>query len=157
MVKWINRDGSEFTFTPQENGDIIWVGNFEHCRYGFPNVYKVAYEKYRKDGGKQHMEWFKEEVHRSIYENDKYVGPCEISVKYQKLIYPDQKTINMVDPMGGPYLTSGMDMKYINSEFSGLLINSFVSTKDGYLIQCWGEFDQMKETKIIGGIINTTE
>jgi len=155
MVKWINRYGEEFIFTQQEDGDILWEGRFEFCRYGFPNVYENAYEQYRKDGGKQKMEWFKEEIHRSIYENDKYVKPCDIAKKYEKLVYSDMDTINMVDPYGGPYLSSGMDMKYINSKFSGLEINSFVNIKTGYLIRTFGEFDQMRETKIIGGKTNS--
>ncbi len=149
MVKWINRYGDEYMFTQQENGDILWEGKFEYCRFGFPNVYEDAYEKYRKDGGKQKIEEFKEEVHRSIYENDKYVGPCEISKKYSKLVYSDKDTISMVDPSGGPFLSSGMDMKYINTKFSGLEIHSFVSLKKGYIIHTLSEFDQMRETKTI--------
>ena len=147
MVKWINRYGDEFTFTQQEDGNILWEGKFEYCRFGFPNVYEDAYEKYRKDGGKQKMDEFKVEVHRSIYENDNYVGPCPISKKYSKLVYSDKDTINMVDPSGGPYLSSGMDMKYINSKFSGLEISSFVCTKQGYIIHTLSEFEQMREIK----------
>jgi len=149
MVKWINRYGDEYIFTQQEDGDILWEGKFEYCRFGSPNVYEDAYEKYRKNGGKQKIEWFKEEVHRSIYVNDKYVGPCEVAGKYQKLIYSDKDTINMVDPSGGPFLNSGMDMKYINSKFSGLEIHSFVPLKGSYLIRTLSEFDQMRETKTI--------
>ena len=156
MIKWINRYSDEFVFTQQEDGDILWEGKFEYCRIGYPNVYENAYEKYRKDGGKQKIEWFKDEVHRSIYENDKYVGPCEVARKYQKLIYSDKDTIDMVDPSGGPFLKSGMDMKYINSKFSGLEIHSFVSLKGSYLIRTLSEFDQMREIKIIEEKTNTS-
>ena len=62
----------------------------------------------------------------------------------------------MVDPSGGPFLKSGMDMKYINSKFSGLEIHSFVSLKGSWLIRTLSEFDQMRETKIIGKKTNTS-
>ena len=149
MTQYKNRYGDIYTFELDENKNIVWKGDFKWCRFGWPNVYKEAYESYCKDGGDMHIEWFKEEVHRSIYVNDKYVGPCEVAGKYQKLIYSDKDTINMVDPSGGPFLNSGMDMKYINSKFSGLEIHSFVPLKGSYLIRTLSEFDQMRETKII--------
>ena len=36
-MKYTNRYGDVYTFTKQENGDVIWEGNFEFSRYGFPN------------------------------------------------------------------------------------------------------------------------
>jgi hypothetical protein len=36
-MKYTNRYGDVYTFTKQENGDVLWEGNFEFCRYGFPN------------------------------------------------------------------------------------------------------------------------
>ena len=32
-----NRYGDEFTFTPTEDGNILWEGNFEYNRLGFSN------------------------------------------------------------------------------------------------------------------------
>lgn len=32
-----NRYGDEFTFTPTEDGNILWEGNFKHARCGFSN------------------------------------------------------------------------------------------------------------------------
>lgn len=37
MVKCTNRYGDVFTFTKQEDGNILWEGDFEYCRYGWPN------------------------------------------------------------------------------------------------------------------------
>lgn len=37
MVEYRNRYGDIFTFTKQENGNVLWEGNFEFCRYGWPN------------------------------------------------------------------------------------------------------------------------
>ncbi len=43
MVEYKNRYGDVYTFTKQEDGNVLWEGNFEHVRVGFPNVYKIAY------------------------------------------------------------------------------------------------------------------
>ena len=36
-VEYTNRYNDVYTFTKQENGDVLWEGNFEFSRYGFPN------------------------------------------------------------------------------------------------------------------------
>lgn len=36
-MKYTNRYGDVYTFTKQENGDVLWEGNFEFSRYGFDN------------------------------------------------------------------------------------------------------------------------
>lgn len=33
--KYINRYKDEFTFTPDEDGNVIWEGNFEYHRIGY--------------------------------------------------------------------------------------------------------------------------
>ena len=33
--KYINRYGDIYTFTPTEDGNILWEGNFKYCRYGW--------------------------------------------------------------------------------------------------------------------------
>ena len=30
-----NRYGDVFTFTPDEDGNILWEGDFQYCRFGF--------------------------------------------------------------------------------------------------------------------------
>jgi hypothetical protein len=54
--------------------------------------------------------------------------------KYQELIYMDHECISMVDPSGGPFLTSDVDMGVISPVFDGLIINSFVSIDGGFRI-----------------------
>jgi hypothetical protein len=150
-MEYTNRYNDVYTFTLQENGDVLWEGSFEWCRYGWPNVYKEAYQQYRKDGGDMHIEDFKKEVH---HYDDVTFEYSEISKKYQSLIYSDQNTINMVDPSGGPYLTRGIDLgEYLGKEFENRIVSSFVPVETGYLIQTYGKFDHLQDRDIIGGII----
>jgi len=37
MAEYINRYGDVFTFTKQEDGNVLWEGNFKYCRFGMPN------------------------------------------------------------------------------------------------------------------------
>jgi hypothetical protein len=71
QAKYENRYGDVYTFTKQEDGSVLWEGNFKYCRFGWPNVYKRAYEQYRKDVGSQgdiHMQLtLKEQVHEMMY------------------------------------------------------------------------------------------
>lgn len=123
-----NRYGDEFTFTVLEDGNIQWDGKFEYSRFGFPNDYTDAYRAYTTNGGLMGLKEFKEEVHRSIYdENDNYVGPCDISRVYGPMVKSKRDIINMVDPSGGPYLSEGM-------KFMGKTIKEFKSNETGYLI-----------------------
>ena len=123
-----NRYGDEFVFTLLEDGNIQWDGKFEYVRVGFPNDYTESYKAYTNLGGLMGFKEFKEEVHRSIYdENDKYVGPCDINRVYGPMVKSKKDVINMVDPSGGPYLADGM-------EIMGKTIKEFKSNKEGYLI-----------------------
>ena len=125
---YTNRYGDSFVFTLLEDGNIQWDGKFEYVRVGFPNDYTESYKAYTNLGGLMGFKEFKEEVHRSIYdENDKYVGPCDIARVYGPMVKSKKDVINMVDPSGGPYLTEGI-------ELMGKTIKEFKSNKDGYLI-----------------------
>ena len=154
-MEYTNRYGDVYTFTKQENGDILWEGTFEHCRFGWPNVYKEAYQQYRKDCsdlqiGYMHIDEFKKAVHEYDNEKSEYTP---LAKQYGPLVYSDTKSICMVDPSGGPYITEGMDMKYISEEFKGRVVRSFVPIETGYLIQTYGKFDHLEDRDIIGGII----
>ena len=156
MRQYKNRYGDIFTFELDADKNVIWKGNFDYCRYGNPNIYKEAYEQYRKDGGDMHIEWFKEEVHKYDKETFK---PSEISEKYRSLVYSDTNTIDMVDPSGGPYMTSHMDLgDYLGEEFSGRCIRSFESLKDdNWKIITYDKYEHLAEYRQIGGIINYPE
>ena len=154
-MEYTNRYGDVYTFTKQEDGSVLWEGDFKHCRFGCPNVYKDAYQQYRKDCsdlqiGYMHIDEFKEAVHKYDNEKSEYTP---LAKQYGPLVYSDTKAINMVDPSGGPYIAEGMDMKYISEEFKGRVVSSFVPVETGYLIQTYGEFDHLQDRDIIGGII----
>ena len=149
-MKYTNRYNDVYTFTKQENGDVLWEGSFEWCRYGWPNIYKEAYQQYRKDGGDMHIDEFKEAVHEYDNEKSEYTP---LAKQYGPLVYSDTKNISMVDPSGGPYITEGMDMQWIDKSFKGRIVSSFVPVETGYLIQTYGEFDHLQDRDIIGGII----
>ena len=123
-----NRYGDSFVFTLLEDGNIQWEGKFECIRVGFPNDYTDAYRAYTTNGGVMGLKEFKEEVHRSIYDEEgNYVGPCDIAKVYGLLVKSKKDVINMVDPSGGPYLTEGM-------KILGKTIKEFKPNKEGYLI-----------------------
>ena len=155
MAEYTNRYGDVFTFTKQEDGNVLWEGTFEYCRFGWPNVYKEAYQQYRKDCSDlqidyMHIDEFKEAVHKYDNEKSEYTP---LAKQYGPLVYSDTKSICMVDPSGGPYISEGMDMRYISEEFKGRVVSSFVPVETGYLIQTYGEFDHLQDRDIIGGII----
>lgn len=125
MKKYKNRYGGEFTFTELNNGNILWEGNFEHCRFGIPNDYTEAYTEYLKNEHHDHtlsFEEFKEEVH----EQD------ELVENYGRLVKPNTEVIDMVDPSGGPYISSGMDLERFG--FPGKKVKEFKNVEDGWEI-----------------------
>ncbi len=128
QTTYSNRYGDKYTFTLLEDGNIQWSGSFEYSRVGFPNDYTKAYAAYLNFGGEMNLKEFKEEVHRSIYdENDKYVGLCDVARVYGPLVKSNMDVIDMVDPSGGPYLSAG-------ENWMGKTIKEFKSNSEGYLI-----------------------
>ena len=63
----------------------------------------------------------------------------------------------MVDPSGGPYINEHSNLDIFGKEFKGLCVQYFSPVKTGYVINTYGKFDHLADTKIIGGIINTSE
>jgi hypothetical protein len=131
MTQYKNRYGDVFTFTKDENNDILWEGNFEYCRYGMPNDYTMAYEAYLKDNeGKQHLmtlNQFKDAVHHYDDETLKYEYP-----EYLKLVASLKNEIDMVDPSGGPYITRGMSLGSFG--FKDSIVEDFKKIDTGYKI-----------------------
>jgi hypothetical protein len=147
-MKYTNRYGDVYTFTKQEDGSVLWEGSFKHCRFGWPNNYKRAYQQYRKDGGDMHIEDFKEQVHEMMYnENDEYVGPGPICAMYGHLVTSDTNVIDMVDASGGPYLSTHTNLyeRFGDDELKGLCISSFEPIETGYKIHTYGEFDHLDD------------
>lgn len=131
-IQFKNRYNDVYTFTKVDEG-VLMEGDFKWIRCGWPNVYEEAYEAYCKDTSEPiSLEEFKKEVH---YYDPKTFESGEITKKYAPLVYSDKTKIDMVDPSGGPYLHSGMDLGYVSSKFKGMIIDSFVSNKEGFLIK----------------------
>ncbi len=111
MVKYTNRHGDEFTFTKQENGNILWEGPFTYMRMG-----------------------------------------------------GDTEDPTFIDPSGGPYLEKGKMLSHIvwDEDFN-VIIEGFKNIKGGFIIQTKphiydpNDMSHLADTKIIGGIINTSE
>ena len=114
MTNYTNRYGDQYKFELMPNGNIMWTGKFEWCRWGVPNVYDKAYAKYQEDGGTESLLIFTKMVH-------------------------EWDDIDMVDPSGGPYIARGNNMeKYFGKEFTGKIVHSFKRHEEGYEIVCYG-------------------
>jgi hypothetical protein len=127
--KYINRYREVYTFTSDDDGNLLWEGDFKWCRYGMPNDYSKAYRQYVDDGtpfGFMEMEEFKEKVHKHFHEEG---HPMR---KYVMLIESVKDEIDMVDPSGGPYITTDMNADLFHSELQGKKIDKIVPIKSGY-------------------------
>jgi hypothetical protein len=134
MREYKNRYGDVFTFTEDENHDILWEGNFEYCRTGMPNDYLKAYDKYCKDhienfynGERMSLDHFKKAVHNYDDETLTYDYP-----EYIKLVESLKDEIDMVDPSGGPYISRGMPMDSFG--FKNYVVKDFERIDTGYKI-----------------------
>ena len=126
-----NRYGDIFTFTLQEDGNVLWDGNFKYCRFGMPNDYTKAYKEYIDDNcNSDHcmsLKQFKEEVHRWDDETHQYVYD-----KYVRMVESIKDKISMADPSGGPYISVGMPLSSFG--FKDLKVKDFETKENGYLI-----------------------
>lgn len=132
-IKYKNRYGDIYTFTKQKDGNILFEGDFKWFRLGFPNNYTEAYEKYCSDvdtDEKMTLGEFKVAVHKTT----EHFSYTEFSKKYQKYVTSDISKCNMIDPSGGPYMCSNLNMGAINESFEGMFIKEFKPIKKGYLI-----------------------
>jgi hypothetical protein len=123
-MEYKNRYNDVFTFTKDDDNNVLWEGDFRWCRMAWPNDYGPAYEQYLKDEP-NHMSFedFQEAVHKEGLE------------KYQALVKSDMTRIHMVDPSGGPYMEEGMHLgKWLGEEFQNLIIDRFESIDTGFKI-----------------------
>lgn len=129
-AEYINRYKDKYTFTPTDDGNVLWEGSFVFCRVGYPNDYTKAYEAYRNDGGDiMVMDEFKKKIHEYDGDKKEYVMK-----KYLVLVESLKDKIDMVDPSGGPYLSVGMSSELVHPEIKGKEIYGFESVKGGYKI-----------------------
>ena len=127
IKQYKNRYSDVFTFTRDENHDILWEGNFEYCRFGMPNDYSRAYAEYLKEGGDMELEEFKKAVHEYDDETHQYIYD-----KYVRMVDSLKDEIDMVDPSGGCYLASGMSLDFLG--FKNCVIEKFEPITTGYKI-----------------------
>ena len=120
---YTNRYGEIYTFTPTSDGNIFWSGSFTYSRFAWPNDYSIAYKTYLEQGGTMPLEEFKKKVHEYNNETKEYVMGRELV----SLITSDTTKIDMVDPPGGPYICTGM-------ELNGKIVTGLVPQDGGYLL-----------------------
>ena len=129
--KYKNRYSDVFTFTKDENHDILWEGNFQYCRFGMPNDYTRAYNEYVNDNklNKDTLSFnqFKQEVHTYDDETHQYTYD-----KYNRMVDTLRDQIDMVDPSGGPYISR--DMPLDSFGFKGYVAKDFQKIDTGYKI-----------------------
>jgi len=103
--KFRNRYGDEYTFTKQEDGSVLWEGDFEYIRAGD----------------------------------------------------------DFIDPSGGPFIRIGQMLSHIiyDTDFN-VIVEGFTNVDGNILIQTKphdydpNDMSHLADTKIIGGIINTS-
>lgn len=144
-VIYVNRykDNIKFEFVGEKT--IKVTGYSPYFRYGYPNVYDKAYEKYVESARKDaELDWqwimSQNDFEQSLFQvKDEDLCSTE-SILYKafaKHIYSDMNTIDMLDPSGGPYLHSGTDMRefFYKSKFPNpLIIKEFKIKKNHVLI-----------------------
>jgi hypothetical protein len=132
-MEYRNRYNEKFTFTLDDEGNILWEGNFEWCRVGWPNDYTQAYNRYVEDDCDSSAMMTRGEFEKAVHETDDN-GYTEFSRKYMKHVMSDMSRIDMVDPSGGPYIAVNMDMKYVSKEFDAMIVDGFEIIPTGYKI-----------------------
>jgi hypothetical protein len=124
-----NRYGDQFTFTLDNDKNILWEGDFNFCRIGYPNDYTKAYNAYVADGGRLSFSQFQQAVHEWDDETNTHYYP-----KYVTMVEPLKHKINMVDPSGGPHICCGDNMGRYGEEFKQMIVKEFERIDTGYKI-----------------------
>lgn len=132
-MEYINRYKDKFTFTLDEEGNILWEGDFEYSRGAWPNDYTEAYNKYVADDCDSSAMMTPGEFKNAVHETDEH-GYTDFAMKYMRYVKSDKSKLCMVDPSGGPYITTDMDMNYISNEFEGMIVDEFKFIPTGYKI-----------------------
>ena len=128
MREYKNRYGDMFTFTEDDNHDVLWEGDFKWCRFGMPNDYTRAYEAYCNDVETPiPLEEFKKAVHHYDDETLTYDYP-----EYNRMVDSLKNEIEMVDPSGGPYISRGMSLGSFG--FKDYVVKDFKRIDTGYKI-----------------------
>jgi hypothetical protein len=133
-----NRYNDKITFD-HKGKTVTMSGYSPYFRYGWPNKYDVAYDKYFESAvvdaklkGNQILT--QEEFEKALYIDKGDDSNWHKNALYQlfgKYIYSDKDTIDMVDPSGGPYLSTGMNLKnFFGKDYEDLMIESIKIVKN---------------------------
>jgi hypothetical protein len=129
LIQYTNRYKDTFTFTEDDNHDILWEGNFEFCRIGMPNDYTRAYKAYCEEiGNLLTVEEFEKAVHKYDDIKREYI----LGDKYVRMVDCLRNEIDMVDPSGGPYIGRGMSLDSFG--FKDYIVKDFERIDTGYKI-----------------------
>jgi hypothetical protein len=125
-ITFVNRYGDIYNFIPMPNGKVLWEGNFKYCRFGYPNDYSKAYDEYWHDENPEVEPLSIEDFIKKVHEFDENINQfTPFSKKYRGFITTNTSFIDMIDPSGGPYLTTGMDFGIIDKQWKGKVISEF--------------------------------
>jgi hypothetical protein len=128
---YYNRYKDKITF--DHKGKIVTMSGYTpYFRYGYPNVYDKAYEKYVESAHVDAKLESNQILTREEFEKVLFVTKDEDSYEsnalyklFGKYIYSDMNTIDMIDPSGGPYLTIGTNLKeFFGRDYKDLIIRS---------------------------------
>lgn len=126
---FINRYRDRFRFELDSDGNVLWTGEFNHCRYGHPNDYTEAYSKYVEDDCDSSSVMTVGEFKTAVHESNDH-GYTDFARKYMHYVKSDTSVIDMVDPSGGPYVSRETDLGYVADELKGMKPERFERIDD---------------------------
>ena len=129
MKQYKNRYGDVYTFTRDENHDILWEGEFKYCRFSFPNDYTRAYAEYCAD---EKPTLCLEEFQKLVHDYDDVKKEHVLGDKYVRMVDSLTNEISMIDPSGGPYISTGMPLDMFG--FKNYKVKDFKRIDTGYKI-----------------------
>lgn len=126
---YTNRYRDAIEFERIDENTITMKGG-KWMRYGWPNAYDRAYAQYLKEVSKLEepdydllvedlnqnrvrpftIKEFEKVMQGNLYDTEERKA-VPVLKELWKHVYSDTSTIDMVDPSGGPYLCTGMDLK----------------------------------------------
>ena len=138
-VTYHNRHRDKIIF--EHVGDKVIMTGGSWFRYGWPNVYDTAYEKYVEsalvDAGLQGNQILtQKEFEGSLFntrDEDKYESNALYKL-FGRYIYSDMKTICFVDPSGGPYISVGDNLNKFwayGDDYQDLIVESIRFKTEG--------------------------
>lgn len=131
-VTYLNRYRDKIIF--EHIGDEVIMTGGSWFRYGYPNVYDDAYNRYVKSAltdSKLQVEQIlsRKEFKEALYSDkeDNYMWSDNALYRlFGKYIYSDMSAFEFVDPSGGPYISAGDNLKgfWPKGKYQDLIVES---------------------------------